>query len=43
MMPKEPLIKDPGKRRLVIAVVMGVLLFVSLLAAAMISGATLGL
>ena len=43
MMPKDPLIQDPGKRRLVIAIVMGVLLFLSLLAAALISGATLGL
>jgi hypothetical protein len=42
-MPKDPLIKDPGKRRLVIAIAMGVLLVVSLAAAALISGATLGL
>jgi len=42
-MPKDPLIKDPGKRRLVIAIAMGVLLAASLFAAGLISGATLGL
>ena len=42
-MPKDPLIKDPAKRRLVIAIVMGVLLVVSLLLATLISGAKLGL
>jgi len=42
-MPKGPLIQDPGKRRLVIAIVMGALLVASLVAAAVISGAKLGL
>jgi hypothetical protein len=43
VMPKDPLIKDHGKRRLVIAIAMGVLLVVTLLAAKLISGAKLGL
>ena len=42
-MPTGPLIQNPAKRRLVIAIVMGVLLVGSLVAAAMISGAKLGL
>ncbi|MEM6506494.1 MAG: hypothetical protein AAF711_13715 [Planctomycetota bacterium] len=42
-MPKGPLIQDPEKRRLAIALIMGVLLTVSLAAAILISGADLGL
>ena len=42
-MPKGPLIQDPAKRSLVIAIVMGALLVLSLTAAALISGAGLGL
>ena len=42
-MPKGPLIQDPTKRRLVIAIAMGALLVASLITAALISGATLGL
>lgn len=42
-MPKGPCIQDPAKRRLVIAIAMGALLVVSLTAATLISGATLGL
>lgn len=42
-MPKGPLIQDPAKRNLVIAIVMGALLVASLTAAALISGASLGL
>ncbi|MFK7789389.1 MAG: hypothetical protein AB8C95_07880 [Phycisphaeraceae bacterium] len=42
-MPKGPLIQDPAKRRLVVAITMGALLVVSLTLAALISGATLGL
>jgi hypothetical protein len=42
-MPKDPLIKNPAKRRLVIAIAMGALLVLSLTAAALISGAGLGL
>ena len=42
-MPKEPLIQDPAKRRIVIAIAMGALLVLSLLSAWLISGAKLGL
>lgn len=42
-MPKGPLIQDPTKRRLVIAIAMGALLVLTLGAAALISGAGLGL
>ncbi len=42
-MPKGPLIQNPAKRRLVIAIAMGALLVLSLTAAAIISGAGLGL
>lgn len=42
-MPKGPLIQDPVKRRLAIAIAMGALLVASLILAAVISGATLGL
>ena len=42
-MPKDPLIKDPAKRRVVIAIAMGTLLVVSLILATLISGAKLGL
>lgn len=42
-MPKGPLIQDPAKRRMVIAIMMGVLLTGSLVVAALISGAKLGL
>lgn len=42
-MPKGPLIQDPAKRRLAIAIAMGALLVASLIAAVLISGATLGL
>lgn len=42
-MPKGPLIQDPVKRRLVIAIAMGALLVISLASAWLISGATLGL
>jgi hypothetical protein len=42
-MPKGPLIQDPTKRRLVIAIAMGALLALSWLAAVAISGAKLGL
>lgn len=41
-MPKAPLIQDPAKRRLAIAIAMGALLMASLVAAALISGAGLG-
>lgn len=42
-MPKDPLIKDPAKRRLVIAIAMGALLVASLIIAKLISSAKLGL
>lgn len=42
-MPKDPLIQDPTKRRLAIAITMGTLLAVSLTAATLISHANLGL
>ena len=42
-MPKGPLIQDPAKRTLVIAILMGVLLAGSLIAAKLITGAELGL
>ncbi len=42
-MPKGPLIQDPTKRRLAIAIAMGALLVASLAAATLISGAKLGL
>lgn len=42
-MPKGPLIEDPAKRHLVIAIAMGLLLAASLGAAYLITGATLGL
>lgn len=42
-MPKGPLIQDPAKRRLVIAITMAALLVASLVAAATITGASLGL
>jgi len=41
-MPKGPLIQDPAKRTLVIAGLMGVLLALSLAAAALITHASLG-
>lgn len=41
-MPKGPLIQDPAKREIVIAVVMGVLLILSLAGAALITKAKLG-
>lgn len=41
-MPKGPLIEDPFKRSLVIAVAMGLLLALSLFAAGLITGAKLG-
>ena len=42
-LPKDPLIQNPAKRRLVIAIVMGALLVASLILATLISGAKLGL
>ncbi|MGB0767413.1 MAG: hypothetical protein ACPGYV_06860 [Phycisphaeraceae bacterium] len=42
-MPKGPIIQDPLKRRLAIALLMGTLLATSLIAAAWITGARLGL
>jgi|GEM_PF-2510775 len=42
-MPKGPLIQDPFKRRLAIAILMGALLTGSLIAAKLITGAELGL
>lgn len=42
-MPKGPLIQDPDKRRLAIAILMGALLVISLAAATLISGADMGL
>lgn len=43
LMPKGPLIQDPAKRRLMIAIAMGALLVFSFVSAALISGAGLGL
>ena len=42
-MPKEPLIQNAAKRRLIIAIAMSALLVLSLASAALISGASLGL
>ena len=41
-MPKGPLIEDPFKRQVAIAIGMGLLLVASLSGAALITGATLG-
>ena len=42
-MPKGPLIQNPAKRTLVIAILMGALLAGSLIAAMLITGADLGI
>lgn len=42
-MPKGPLIQDPVKRRIAIAVVMAVLFLASMVGAWLITGASLGL
>ncbi len=41
-MPKGPLIQDRVKREVVVAIAMGLLLVLSLTAAALLTGATLG-